>query len=250
MSVLAGWARAAIPPRLHPLLRRWRSIWYRGRSRLCPCCGGRFRRFLPAGRPPRPDAACPRRGALERHRLIWLYLSERTSLLTDPARVLVIAPEAQLQARLLALPRLSVVSGDLESPLAMVRMDLLALPLRTAAFDAVICSHVLEHVADAHRALAEIHRVVRPGGWAILQSPIDPARATTFEDPAVVTPAERERVFGQRDHVRIFGRDYAQWLERAGFRVQVVAFAREHRPEWVALHGLDPLEDVYRGVKP
>ena len=250
MSAFSDFVRAAIAPPLRPVLRRWRSIWYRGRARLCPCCGGRFRRFLPAGRPTRPEAACPRCGALERHRLIWLYLSERTSLLTVRARVLVIAPEAQLQARLRALPHLSVVSGDLESPLAMVRMDLLALPLRGAAFDAMICSHVLEHVADARRALAEIHRVLVPGGWALLQSPIDPARAATFEDPAVVTPAERERVFGQRDHVRIFGRDYARWLERAGFRVEVDATMRERDSQWVARHGLDPLEDVYRCVKP
>src|SRR5436309_2471150 len=83
---------------------------------------------------------------------------------------------------------------------------------RSAAFDAVICSHVLEHVADARRALAEVHRVLAPGGWAILQSPIDAGRAATFEDPAVTAPADRERVFGQRDHARIFGRDYPRWL--------------------------------------
>ncbi|HEY6867407.1 MAG TPA: class I SAM-dependent methyltransferase [Candidatus Eisenbacteria bacterium] len=250
MSALGERLRAAIPPGARPWLRRWRSLWYVGRARVCPCCGGRFRRFLAAGRPPRPGAACPRCGSLERHRLLWLYLSERTRLLTDPLRLLVIAPEAQLQARLRALPRLTYVSGDLESRLAMARMDLLRLPCRDGAFDAVLCSHVLEHVADVRRALAEIHRVLAPGGWAILQSPIDPSRATTFEDPSVVSPAERERVFGQRDHLRIFGRDYGAWLASAGFEVEVDGFVRERDPAWARLHGLDPAEDVYRCVKP
>jgi len=250
MSDFSDAVRALVPPRLRPALRRWRSAWYRGRARHCPCCGGRFRSFVPAGHPARPDAACPRCGALERHRLLWLYLAERTRLLTDRARVLYIAPEAQLQARLRALPHLSYLSGDLASPLAMTRMDLLALPCRDQAFDAVICSHVLEHVADSRRALAEIHRVLVTGGWAILQSPIDPARATTFEDPSVTSPAERERVFGQRDHVRIFGRDYGLMLERAGFEVRLDGFARERGAAWATLHGIDPHEDIYRCLKP
>ncbi len=132
----------------------------------------------------------------------------------------------------------------------MVRMDLLALPCREKSFDAVICSHVLEHVADARRALAELHRVLVPGGWAILQSPVDPLRATTFEDASVTTPAERERVFGQRDHVRIFGRDYAAWLTAAEFEVRVEGFARERGAAWATLYGVDPNEDIYRCMKP
>ena len=250
MSFVGAVARALVPAGLKPALRRWRSIWYRGQARQCPCCGGSFRRFLPAGRPPRPDAACPRCGALERHRLLWLYLTERSPRFTERLRLLYIAPESQLQTRLRALPTLTYVSGDLDSKLAMVRMDLLKLPCRDRSFDAIICSHVLEHVADAHRALEEIHRVLAPGGWAIVQSPIDAGRATTFEDPAVTSPRERERVFGQRDHVRIFGRDYPSWLARAGFEVGVDGFARERGPEWATLHGVDPQEDIYRCVKP
>jgi len=239
-----------VPPALRPVLRRWISVAYRGSARSCPCCGGSFRTFLPSGHPVRPDAACPRCGALERHRLLWLYLAERTDLLTAPARLLVIAPEAQLQARLRGVPRLTYLSGDLQSPLAMARMDLLALPCRDRSFDAVLCSHVLEHVADARRALAEIRRVLVPGGWAILQSPIDTARATTFEDPSVTRPEDRKRVFGQRDHVRIFGRDYAELLARAGFEVRLDGFAREHGPAWATRHGIDPAEDIVRCIRP
>ena len=250
MSGAPGWLRAVVPARLRPAARRFGALFYRGRARHCPCCGGRFRSFLPAGRPPRPDAACPRCGALERHRLLWLYLAERTPLFSQPLRLLVIAPERQLQARLRAQPRVAYVSGDLDSPLAMTRLDLQRLPFRDRSFDALLCSHVLEHVADARRALGEIFRVMAPGGWAILQSPLDPARATTFEDPRVTSPEERERVFGQRDHVRIFGRDYPQWLAAAGFEVHVDGFARERGAAFATLHGLDPAEDVYRCANP
>jgi SAM-dependent methyltransferase len=227
-----------------------RSLAYLGRARHCPCCGGWFRCFLPAGRPTRPDAACPRCGSLERHRLLWLYLTARASLLESPGRLLYVAPEAPIQTRMRRLSHLRYVSGDLESPLAMVRMDLLALPLRDHGVEAVICSHVLEHVANVQKALAEIHRVLVPGGWAILQSPIEIARATTFEDPSVTTPEERERVFGQRDHVRIFGRDYPEILARAGFEARADGFAGERGPAWAALHGVDPQEDVYLCVNP
>jgi len=143
------------------------------------------------------------------------------------------------------------MSADLDprSP-ALMHFDIAAIPFDDASLDVVVCSHVLEHVADARRALGEIHRVLAPGGWAILQSPIDPARAITFEDPSITSPADRERVFGQRDHARSFGRDYPRWLERAGFQVEVDGFVRERGPEWVALHGLDPAEDLYRCVKP
>src|SRR5207249_1729548 len=127
-----------------------------------------------------------------------------------------VAPERALARRLAALPNVTYVSGDLESARSGARLDLQRLPFRESAFDAAIASHVLEHVADARRALAELARVIRPGGWAILPSPIDASRAETFEDPTVTTPEERLRVFGQSDHARIFGRDYPDWIHAAG----------------------------------
>jgi SAM-dependent methyltransferase len=232
------------------LARAFRGVWYRGDRVECPCCGGRFRGFLAGGPTRRPGARCPRCSALERHRLVWLYLQERTALFRTPHRLLLIAPEDPLQRRLLRVAGLRVVSGDLDSALAMCRLDLQALPFRDATFDAALASHVLEHVADAHAALAELRRVLRPGGWAILQSPVDAGRATTFEDPAVTTAEERLRVFGQADHARIFGRDYPDWLRGAGFQVQVIPFAREKGAEFIARHGLDPDEDVHVCVRP
>lgn len=230
---------------LEAMARRLRGLIYRGDHVECPCCGGKFRTFLPGGPEKRPNARCPRCSSLERHRLLWLYLVERTGLFRDRLTVLYLAPERDLQRRLRALPNLTFVSGDLDSPLAMVRMDVERLPLRDQAFDAIVCSHVLEHVSDARRALGELRRVLRPAGWAILQSPIDLTRAETFEDPSVVTPEERLRVFGQSDHARIFGRDYPDWLRAAGFEVRVDAFVRALGQERVRRFGLDLEEDVY-----
>ncbi len=241
MSRLAG----LVPRPLAPLARRARAWWYRGDRVECPCCSGRFRAFLPAGSPPRPGALCPGCSSLERHRLLWLFLAERTALFREPQRLLYLAPEEHLQRRLRSQPGLTYVSGDLASPWAMVRLDVQALPARDGSFDAVICSHVLEHVSDARVALRELWRALRPGGWALLQSPVDAARARTFEDPAVKSPAERRRVFGQEDHLRVFGRDYPEWLRAAGFEVQVVPFARELGEERLARYRLDPEEDVY-----
>lgn len=239
-----------VPRLLAPWLRRARALCYLGDGVECPCCGGRFRTFLPAGKPRRPGALCPRCSSLERHRLIWLFLTERTPLFRDRLRVLSVAPEQDLQRRLRSEPRLTYVSGDRDSALAMVRFDLERLPVRDGAFDVVICTHVLEHVGDVRAALRELLRVLGPGGWALLQSPVDTSRAQTLEDPSVKSPAERLRVFGQEDHVRIFGRDYAAWLRAAGFDVEVVPYGRESGPERVARHGLDPEEDVYLCRRP
>ena len=239
-----------VPRPLVPWLRRVRALFYLGDRVECPCCGGRFRKFLSAGMPPRPGAMCPRCGSLERHRLLWLFLAERTPLFRDLFRVLHVAPEQDLQRRLRSEPGLAYVSGDRDSELAMVHFDLERLPLRDGAVDVVICTHVLEHVDDARAALRELLRVLGPGGWALLQSPIDTARAQTLEDPSVTSPAERLRVFGQQDHVRIFGRDYAAWLRAAGFEVEVVPYGRESGPARMARHGFDPEEDIYLCRRP
>ena len=131
-----------------------------------------------------------------------------------------IAPEYAFLRRLSQTKGLRYVTGDLDSALASQRLDVMDLPFEAASFDFLVCNHVLEHVEDDRLALREIRRVLRPGGWAILMCPVDRRRARTHEDPAAITPEDRHRVFGQSDHLRLYGRDYPDRLAEAGFAVR------------------------------
>ncbi len=248
LASLAGGKRAAqIASVLRTALFRARAIPYLGSRYVCPCCGWRFRQFLPYGLPPRPNAKCPRCNALERHRALWLYLSTKTDLFTARRRVLHVAPEPALQSALSAAPNIEYVTADMQSPYVMVKLDVENIPYPDGAFDVVLCNHVLEHVADDRRAMREIRRVLSPGGWAVLLAPMDDAREVTFEDPTVVDPKERERVFGQKDHVRIYGRDYIDRLREAGFAVERIPFPAIVEPALAARHGVLASEDIIIG---
>lgn len=221
-------AKRIIPRRFRgPLNRAYFStisLYYRGGGRWCPCCERAVKEFLPYstyGKAPAPNAQCPACGALARHRLTWQVLRTRTDLGTVPRRVLHFAPEAILQQRLRRLPQLDYVSADLDSPLAMVRMDIMDIPEADGSFDGLICSHVLAHVPDDRKAMAELVRVLRPGGWAVIQTTVDTDR-DTFEDPGARTADERRAVYGQADLWRIYGRDLAERLEVVGFVVTTI----------------------------
>jgi SAM-dependent methyltransferase len=181
---------------------------------------------------------------------VWLWLEHDTDLLRAHRRVLVVAPEACLQQALRARPSLDYLSIDLESPLAMRHMDLTHLELPDASFDAVFCSHVLEHIPDDRAAMRELRRVLAPGGFAVLQTPLDSARERTFEDPAITAPAERLRMFGQADHVRIYGHDFFDRLRDCGFAIERIPLARTLGEAAVRRHGLDPNEEVLVGRRP
>jgi SAM-dependent methyltransferase len=221
---------------------------YAGRRVVCPCCGGRFRRFLPFRA--RPYARCPRCGSLERHRLLALYVRDSQSLERPHLRLLHVAPEPGFARLLARLPNVEYVSGDLEPRRAMVQLDVTALPFPEESFDAVVCNHVLEHVPDDRAALAELYRVLRPGGWALLLSAVDPSLAVTVEEPTLADPEERLRRFGQEDHVRIYGLDYADRLAAAGFVVTVDHYGRRLGEQAATIYGIRPEEAVYRCDRP
>jgi SAM-dependent methyltransferase len=180
--------------------------------------------------------------------LVWLFLEQRTELFRRHSRVLHIAPEPSLQERLTRLQNLDYLSGDLESPGAMVKMDVTDIPYGDACFDAVLCLHVLEHVADDRAAMRELLRVLKPGGWAIVQCPVEGDE--TFEDATIVSARERRRIFGQDDHLRVYGRDLELRLRSAGFVVDVIPFARQLGDEACRRYGLDPSECIYLTRKP
>jgi SAM-dependent methyltransferase len=226
---------------MNSLIARFLPI---SRKLLCPCCQSHVRRFLPFGVTPRPNARCPHCGSLERHRLLRLYLKDRTDLLLSEVRVLHFAPESVLQGLLKSLPKIDYMTADLNSPLAMVRMDIEDIAFMNDSFDLILCVRVLEHVKDDFRAIQELFRILKPKGRAILQSPIDLNLVQTFEDPRITLPQDRERFFGQRDYVRLYGRDYKNRLERAGFLVRVESYAKELGREKIQTYSLMEDEDI------
>jgi SAM-dependent methyltransferase len=198
-----------------------------------PICGRSFRRFADGPRQ-RPQAYCPGCRSAERHRVLYLFLRRRTNVFDRPGRVLHVAPEAGIGARLQEARGIEYVSTDLDPGAAMVAADLTDLPFEDGSFDLVLCNHVLEHIPDDVAAMRELRRVLDPAGLAVMQHPIDAGRAETFEDASVTDPAERERVFFQRDHVRIYGRDFGDRLARAGFGdVARTKFQEELSPDEV-----------------
>lgn len=253
MSILRTAAKSLVPPAARDKLRQaYESVeplLYAGNDVLCPCCGATFREFLPHGPRSRKNARCAKCNALERHRLLYLYMKERTNLLTDRLRVLHFAPEDFFRNLLRSQQNLTYVTGDLSPELADTAMDITQIPVRDSTFDVVLCNHVLEHIPDDHKAMTELCRVLKPNGWAILQVPIDVKRETTYEDWTITSPEDRHLHFGQFDHVRWYGLDYKDRLARAGFTVKVDQYVQELGPEKIRRYGLTDWEDIYYCTK-
>ena len=249
MSCLKHLLKAVIPRRHRPAVRRVyfnvRSFFYVGDRFTCPCCGGHFRKFLTAGLRPRPNAECPRCGSAERHRLLWLYLKNRTRLFSDKIKILHFAPEYIFQRNFRSMSNLEYISTDLDSPSVTFRADITEISCKDETFDAILCTHVLEHVPNDKKAMGELIRILKPGGWAIVQSPVDQNRSKTLEDPSVVSPEKRKLVFGQEDHVRVYGRDYKKRLDEAGFSVKLDWYLHELGQDLIDKHGLSIDEPVY-----
>src|SRR3954454_1096702 len=241
--------RALLPTDARRLvLRRLRLAIYRGNRVECPCCGGRFSRFMP-GLSHRATRVCPRCGAQERHRALWLYMRERTHLLGRSISILHWAPEYALQRSLSELPNAAYVSADLDGDEALQHMDMTDVPFKDGAFDLIVCVHVLEHVPDDRRAMREMVRVLRPGGVALLLVPIV-LEQPTLEDPAIATPEQRREHYWQADHVRLYGGDFRDRLAEEGFEVTVDGWIRTLDQATLDRYGLFPLEDVYVCAKP
>ena len=208
---------------LYPLL----DLWYRGKGFTDPINGKSYRKFLPYGyQKQRSNVLSPGTLSLERHRLLWLYFKRETDFFDRAADVLHIAPEQAFIKRFRQLNHRSYITSDLHSPIADVQADICNLPFSDQQFDWVVCNHVLEHISNDKIAMQEIYRVLKPGGTAILQVPLR-LDQDTFEDDRITDPKERAQVFGQYDHVRIYGKDYQNRLEQVGFTVKMLAYAEQ-----------------------
>ncbi|RUA13498.1 MAG: SAM-dependent methyltransferase [Flavobacteriia bacterium] len=229
MSKLFKYLLNLIP---RPLLIRL-SYWVRplialslkGKNFTDPIDGKSFRSFLPYGyENPRENVLSPSTLSLERHRLLWLYLKNETDFFTKTHQVLHFAPEQAFYKRFRGMQNIAYTTTDLNSPLADVKADICNLPFEDNAFDVILCNHVLEHIPNDTKAMQELYRVMKPGGWGIFQIPQDLKRENTFEDDTITDKKERAKIFGQYDHVRIYGRDYFDKLRSMGFTVEEVDY--------------------------
>jgi SAM-dependent methyltransferase len=208
----------------------------------CPCCGGSYRRFVSLGG---RSLLCPGCSSAGRHRLLSLYLRDRTSVYRDSLRVVHFAAEYSLLRGLRELDNLDYIPADLDPPRGARRLDMTEIELESGSVDMVICSHVLEHIPDDRKAMAELRRILKPEGSALLMVPQDRRRAETYEDPSITSPADRAAAFGQSDHVRIYGRDFIDRLESVGFRVRSEDYARALGGEAIARYGLSEGDVIY-----
>lgn len=193
---------------------------------------------------------CPGCLALERHRIMWLYLQQKTDFFTASKKVLHVAPEQCFIHKFRKLKNLDYSTADLESPLADYKCDVQNMPFDKNTFDILICNHVLEHVPDFHLALSEILRVIKPGGYAILQVPADFDREKIFEDNSITDKAQRTEIFGQYDHLRVFGLDYPEILKRAGFIIDEPNFTDLITVEEKTRYGVNSREFMFSAKKP
>lgn len=229
------------------IISRVIAVFLIGNKVECPVCGGHFSKFLPYGYTKatgRDNALCPKCLSLERHRLMWLYLNDKTDFFSNKLKVLHIAPEQCFYKRFRALPNLDYTTADLESPIADVHFDVQEIPFAEESYDVVICNHVLEHVTDDKKAMNEIYRVLKPNGFAILQVPMDTENPNTMEDPSVTDPKERERLYRQKDHVRLYGLDYADKLSKVGFSVSQSQYAKEISSDLAEKYRL-PMNEIF-----
>ena len=204
------------------------SIWLRGKTYTDPIDNKSFRTFLPYGyENPRENVLSPSTLSLERHRLLWLYLKTETDFFISPKKLLHFAPEQAFYKRFKKQKNLEYITTDLNSPLAQVKADICNLPFSDNEFDVIFCNHVLEHIPDDTKAMQELYRILKPGGLGIFQIPQDLNRKTTFEDNSITDPVERTKIFGQYDHVRVYGRDYFDKLRSIGFKVNEVDYSKK-----------------------
>jgi SAM-dependent methyltransferase len=223
------------------------ALLLKGNTFTDPIDGKSFRMFLPYGYgTQRNNVLSPSTLSLERHRLLWLYLQNETDFFTakEKKNVLHFAPEQEFYKRFKKQKNIQYTTTDLFSPLADVKADICNLPFEDNQYDVLFCNHVLEHIPDDTKAMQELYRVLKPGGMAILQIPQDLNRATTFSDDSITDEKERAAIFGQYDHVRVYGLDYFDKLRSIGFTVIEEDYTKKINPELVTKYCLAPGEII------
>ena len=218
-----------------PILR----IIFHGKKYTDPIDDSNYSKFLSYGyKTVRKNALCPGTLSLERHRLLWLYLDKETDFLNSNLKVLHVAPEQVFYKKFKKLKNWEYFTFDLNSPIADIKGDLISTNFKDEYFDLIICNHVLEHIEDDKSALDEMYRILKYNGISILQVPINVKRENTFEDLSIKSKIQREKYFGQYDHVREYGLDFKDRVEQAGFEVEMINYSTKISQDLVIKYGL------------
>ena len=224
---------------LRPLI----YLFFKGNNFTDPIDGKSYRKFLPYGYgKQRENALSPGTLSLERHRQMWLYLQNETDFFTKNYKVLHIAPEQEFLRKFKKMKNLDYTSADLFSPIVDVKADILDLPFEDESFDVIFCNHVLEHIEDDRKAMSELYRVMKKGGWGILQVPMKNSLEKTYEDFTITDPKERQKHFGQYDHVRWYGMDYFDRLKSVGFDAEANFYSQKFSDADIKKFGLNKNE--------
>ena len=215
------------------------SLIFIGSKFTDPINGKQYSHFLSYGyNNLRTNALCPGTLSLERHRLLWLYLNSNSNIESQFLNVLHVAPEQVFFRKFKNFKNWTYTTTDLNSPLADIKADLCNLPFKDETYDLILCNHVLEHIIDDIKAMKEIYRVLKTGGKAILQIPLDMEKEESYEDHTIINPKDRSKHFGQYDHVRIYGMDFFKKLSNIGFRYEKIDFTSKLSDQDIIKYGL------------
>jgi len=234
--------------------RKKNAALFYGDTVSCPICGSKFKEFAPFGLISRRNALCLNCGSLERHRLLWKYLNEKTDLFREDKKIQLLhfAPERVFYDMFSTNQNMDYNPCDLypesyayNGKVKIKKVDIIDIPFEENSFDVVLCNHVLEHIIDDAHAISELYRVMKKGAWAILQVPLDVHREKTYEDYSITSPEGREKAFGQNDHVRLYGLDYKDRLKKIGFEVKEDDFVKSFSQEELFRYGLMDSELIY-----
>lgn len=221
----------------------------------CPICKNKMSNFsthkFPKGNPLK-DMICFYCGSMVRHRAIYLYLNKNNIFKTTKnIKILHFAPEWYFYNKFKKNKNIDYNPCDFNpnqkqfEKMTVQKVDITNIPYEDNYFDLIICNHVLEHVINDTKAMNELYRVLKPKGFGILQVPLDYNRDKTFEDENITEPEEREKNFGQWDHVRWYGKDYPKKLKSAGFKVKEDKFVENLGDENIRKYGLLKSEILY-----
>ncbi|MBI5324046.1 MAG: class I SAM-dependent methyltransferase [Ignavibacteriae bacterium] len=234
---------------LRPYYLNINKIIYKGSGYYCNICNKSYRKFLPAGNDKRQNAKCPGCGSFERHRLLMYFLKEKTNFFNSNLNVLDVSPNKTMHNLFNQMNNIKYTSVDLMMSYVTQKVDLTQLPFDNETFDCIFCYHVLEHIQDDIKAISELYRVLKRNGWAIIQSPFDKSLNKTLQSEKIMTSEERKEVYGQEDHVRIYGKDFISRIESVGFDVKEDDYIHTFSKDDIIKFGLDKEEIINFCIK-